>query len=63
LAIRLLETSISRLRPSRFFDVQDVENEFAWAFDTLKHRFFDFTQVVFVAARRRKTDSQGFSTA
>jgi hypothetical protein len=30
-----------------FFDVQDAEYDVAWSFDILKHRFIDFTQVVF----------------
>jgi hypothetical protein len=30
-----------------FFDAQDPENEFLCHFDPLKHRFIDFTQVVF----------------
>jgi hypothetical protein len=28
-------------------DAQDAENEFAWPFDTLKHRFIEFTKVAF----------------
>jgi hypothetical protein len=30
-----------------FFNAQDAENEFVWPLDTLKHRFIDFTKVVF----------------
>jgi hypothetical protein len=26
-----------------FSNAQDEENDFAWPFDTLKHRFIDFT--------------------
>jgi hypothetical protein len=32
---------------SLFFDDHDAENVFAWPFDTLKHRFIDFTKFVF----------------
>jgi hypothetical protein len=28
-------------------DAKAVENEFAWPFDTLKHRFIDFTKDAF----------------
>jgi hypothetical protein len=31
-----------------FFHDQDAENEFAQPFNTLKHRFIDFTKVVFL---------------
>jgi hypothetical protein len=30
-----------------FFVAPNTENEFAWSFDTLKHHFFYFTNVVF----------------
>jgi hypothetical protein len=30
-----------------FFDARVAENDFAWHFDSLKHRFIDFTKVVF----------------
>jgi hypothetical protein len=29
-----------------FLDAQEAKNEFAWPFDTLKHRFVDFTKIV-----------------
>jgi hypothetical protein len=31
-----------------FLDAQDVEKDFAWPFDTLKHRFIDFIKVLFL---------------
>jgi hypothetical protein len=37
--------SLPRLHPSRFLDTQDVEKEWAWPIDTLKHRFNQFTEV------------------
>jgi hypothetical protein len=40
-------TSLMRLLKVAFFDAQDAENDFALLFKTLKHRFIDFTQVVF----------------
>jgi hypothetical protein len=46
-AILLSETSLPRLRPSRFMDTLDAENEFAWRFDTLKYRLIDYTKVAF----------------
>jgi hypothetical protein len=45
--IRPPKTSHKRLRKNRFFDAQDSEYDFAWPFDTLKHRFIDFNKVVF----------------
>jgi hypothetical protein len=30
-----------------FFDDEDAENEFLWPYDTFKHRFIEFTNVVF----------------
>jgi hypothetical protein len=31
-----------------FLDAQDAENELAWPFDSVKHRFIDFTKVVYL---------------
>jgi hypothetical protein len=39
--IRLLKTWLKGLRPNLFFNARNVESDFAWHFDTLKHRFFD----------------------
>jgi hypothetical protein len=47
MAIRLLKSLLKRLRPNRFFDAQEAQNEFALPFDTLKYRYIDFTKVVF----------------
>jgi hypothetical protein len=30
-----------------FLEAQDAENDFAWPFDTLKHRFIDINKVAF----------------
>jgi hypothetical protein len=30
-----------------FMDTRDAENDFAWPSDTFKHRFIDFTKVLF----------------
>jgi hypothetical protein len=43
----LLKTLLKQLRPSRFFDDQDSQIDFAWPFDSLKHLFIDFAKVVF----------------
>jgi hypothetical protein len=43
---RLLEISLTRIYPSRFFDPQDSEKDFARTFDTLKHWSIDFVNVV-----------------
>jgi hypothetical protein len=46
--IRLLEILLPRIRPNSFFlDAQEVENELAWPFNTLKHRFIDTNKVAF----------------
>jgi hypothetical protein len=42
-----LKRHLSDFMKVTFFDSGDAENEFAWPFDTLKHRFIDFTEVVF----------------
>jgi hypothetical protein len=46
-AIRLLKLHFSNVVLVAFFDAKDAENEFAFALDTLKHRFIDFTKVGF----------------
>jgi hypothetical protein len=38
-----LKHHLSEFVQVAFFDAQDAENDFAWPFDTLKHRFIDFT--------------------
>jgi hypothetical protein len=57
--LRHLETSLHRLYQCRilihfrdffqvvFLDAQEAENEFAWPFDTLNHRFIEFITVEF----------------
>jgi hypothetical protein len=57
--IRLHNTSLKGLYPSPFFDVQEPQNEFAWAFDNLKHCFIDFTKVVFKTSSRQIMSSRG----
>jgi hypothetical protein len=42
-----LKFHLSEFVQGTFIDAQDAENEFAWPFDPLKHRFIDFTIVVF----------------
>jgi hypothetical protein len=53
-AIRLRH--LSNFIKVAFFDGQDAENEFAWAFDNmihrhLKHHFHDFVQITFLNAQ------------
>jgi hypothetical protein len=36
------------LRPSRFFDAQDAENEYALFFDTFKHHLCNLVQIAFL---------------
>jgi hypothetical protein len=43
-------------------DAQEVENDVAWPFDTLKHRFIDITKVEFQTSRRQLMSSQGQSS-
>jgi hypothetical protein len=45
--IRLLKHNLSDFLEIAIFDAQDAEYDFAWPFDTLNHRFIDFTKVVF----------------
>jgi hypothetical protein len=39
--IRFLKHHLSAFVQIAFYDAQDTGNEFAWHFDTLKHRFID----------------------
>jgi hypothetical protein len=36
-----LNRLLKRLRPRRFFDAQDAENELAWPFESWEHRIID----------------------
>jgi hypothetical protein len=40
-------------------DALGTENVFALSFDTLKHRFIDFSKVVFKMSRREMMNFQG----
>jgi hypothetical protein len=44
--IRLIKILLKHLRASRFYDAQDIENEFEWLFDSMNHRFIDFSKDV-----------------
>jgi hypothetical protein len=46
-AIRYLKHHLSGFVQIACYESQDTENEFALHFDTLKHRFIVFTEVVF----------------
>jgi hypothetical protein len=59
MAIRLLKTSLKKLRPGLFFDAQESRNEMEWPFDYLKHRFIYYTKVVFEDSRKQILISQG----
>jgi hypothetical protein len=60
-AICLIEISIRDFEQIAFLDAQDAENEFVWPFDTLEHRFIDFTIVAFKKSRRQIMSSPGHS--
>jgi hypothetical protein len=46
-AIRILKSSVPRLRKNSFFNAKYVEKAFELPFDTMKHRFIDSTKVAF----------------
>jgi hypothetical protein len=46
-AIQLLKLDLSDFVQIAFVDAQNAENDLAWPFEKLKHRFVDFSKVVF----------------
>jgi hypothetical protein len=60
-AIRLFKEHLIDLIQVALFDSHDTENEFAWHFDTLKHRFIDFTKVVYKDVQKANMSSQSNS--